>query len=159
MLRMLKATATRPRPSATVEHDREGDQRRAPECPERVEHVTHRGFDERGAALVAALVGGERHRPEAFDGGSARLGRGHPVRDQLLRFRSRWNDNSSSSSRSTRPGANKARRRSFQSRRFMVSIDDTSARDVHCQRLAGRTDPSPDGRPTCDPAVGSLTIC
>jgi hypothetical protein len=56
------------------------------ESAERIEDVANRVIDEGGTALVAALVGSERHGPEACARLGAGLGRGHASRDELLRL-------------------------------------------------------------------------
>ena len=83
---MVKSTATTPRPIATVTHDRECGQRRPPEGAQGVLDVTDRVVDERGPALVAAFVGGQRRRSEARLRPLARLRRGQALVDQLLRL-------------------------------------------------------------------------
>ena len=82
---MVKSTATTPSPIATVTHDRACGQRRPPEGAHGVLDVTDRVVDERGPALVAAFVSGERRRSEARLRPPARLSRGLAFIDQFLR--------------------------------------------------------------------------
>ena len=65
-------------------HDGEGNERCAPERAQCVEEVPDRVVDEGGAARVATLVGGERHRAEACQRPCPGLGGGHAFGDELL---------------------------------------------------------------------------
>ena len=75
-----------------AESNRDGDddgergEWRAPECAKRVLKVVDGVVDERGAALVATLVGGDRHRSEAPSRLHARLLGAHTFLDQLSRL-------------------------------------------------------------------------
>ena len=74
------------KPQRHRRNDRERDQRRPLDRAERIQHVANRVVDERGAALVAAFVRGQRHRTEPLQRRRPRIGRAHALGDQLLRF-------------------------------------------------------------------------
>ena len=98
-----------------MDDDGEGDQRSALERAQRVEDVADRVVDEGGAARVATLVGGQRHRTRSVRRAARRASApAQALVDELRVSRSIWKASSSSSSRSTRRGANNARARSCQ---------------------------------------------
>ena len=66
--------------------DGEGGEGRAAERAERVEDVACQVVDETGAARVAALVGGQRHRAEARERPGASVGGAQTGGDVLLRL-------------------------------------------------------------------------
>ena len=66
--------------------DGEGGEGRAAERAERVEDVARQVIDESGAASVATLVGGKRHRAEARERPGASVGGAQAVGDVLLRL-------------------------------------------------------------------------
>ena len=63
-----------------------GGERRAAERAERVEDVARQVIDEAGAAGVATLVGGKRHRAEARQRPGASVRGAQAVGDVLLRL-------------------------------------------------------------------------
>ena len=82
----MNTTRDQPKAERHRRDDGEGGERRAAERAERVEDVACQVIDEAGAASVATLVGGKRHRAEARARPRASVGGAQTGGDVLLRL-------------------------------------------------------------------------